>query len=159
MTTTVKRIPEGRESAVPYLSISNAAQALEFYESAFGAVVAERHNMPDGRIGHAEIRIGTAAVMLADEFPEMDFRSPTTLGGSPVGIHIYVEDVDALVARAEAAGAVVKRPPADQFYGDRASSLVDPYGHSWFFATHVEDVTPEEMARRAAAAAECAPDA
>ena len=104
---------------------------------------------PDGRIGHAEIRIGDAVVMLADEFPEMGFQSPQTLGGSPVNLMVYVQDVDAFVKQAEAAGATVQRPPADQFYGDRMATLTDPFGHSWSFATHIEDVSEAEMQRRA----------
>jgi PhnB protein len=107
---------------------------------------------PDGKVGHAEIKIGAALIMLADEFPEMGVRSPQSIGGSPVGIHVYVEDVDAVINRAVAAGAKVLRPVADQFYGDRSVTLEDPYGHRWFFATHIEDVPPEELKKRAEAA-------
>jgi PhnB protein len=144
----VKAIPEGYEGAVPYLSCKNAAGAIDFYKKAFGATELMRMAQPDGRVGHAEIQIGAARIMLADEFPEMGFRSPRSLGGSPVGIHIYVADVDALADRAVAAGATLLRPVADQFYGDRSATLEDPYGHRWFFATHKEDVSPEELRRR-----------
>ena len=151
MANTVKAIPEGSESATPYLSIKGAADAIEFYKKAFGATEIMRVAGPDGRIGHAELKIGKAKFMLADEYPEMGFLSPRTLGGSPVTIHVYVEDVDALAGRAEAAGAKVRRPVADQFYGDRAGQLEDPFGHVWHFATHKEDVSSEEMQKRAAA--------
>jgi len=151
MANTVKAIPEGFEGATPYLSIKGAADAIEFYKKAFGATETMRMAGPDGRIGHAEIKIGKANIMLADEHPEIGFLSPRTLGGSPVTIHIYVEDVDALAARAEAAGAKLKRPVADQFYGDRTGQFEDPFGHVWHFATHKEDVSREEMQKRAAA--------
>ncbi len=151
MTNTVKAIPEGSEGATPYLSIKGAADAIEFYKKAFGAQETMRMAGPDGRIGHAEIKIGKASIMLADEHPEIDFLSPTTLGGSPVTIHIYVEDVDALAVQAEAAGAKITRAVADQFYGDRAGVFKDPFGHVWHFATHKEDVSNEEMQKRVAA--------
>jgi PhnB protein len=152
MAATAKPIPDGYDAAIPYLSCTNATSALAFYEKAFGATVLMRMAAPDGKIGHAEIKIGNALVMLADEHPEMGFRSPKSIGGSPVGIHVYVPDVDALTKRAVAAGASVERPVADQFYGDRSVTLADPFGHRWFFATHVEDVAPEELRRRAEAA-------
>jgi PhnB protein len=152
MATTVKPIPDGYNQAIPYLSCKNAGSAIEFYKKAFGATELMRMASPDGKVGHAEIKIGDARIMIADEFPEMDVRSPQSLGGTPVGIHIYVTDVDALAQRAEAAGATVQRPVADQFYGDRSVTLGDPFGHRWFFATHKEDVPPEELQRRAAAA-------
>jgi PhnB protein len=129
--------------------VQSAAQAIDFYVRAFGAREAMRFAQPDGRIGHAEVRIGDAPVMLADEFPEMDFRSPKTLGGTSVHVLVYVADVDAFVRRAEAAGATVKRPPSDEFYGDRMATLEDPFGHTWSFASHIEDVPPDEMQRRA----------
>jgi PhnB protein len=151
MANRVKAIPEGFEGATPYLAIKGAADAIEFYKTAFGATETMRLSGPDGRVGHAELKIGKANIMLADEYPEMGFLSPRTLGGSPVTIHIYVEDVDALAAQAEASGAKVRRPVADQFYGDRAGQLEDPFGHVWHFATHKEDVSNEEMQRRAAA--------
>ncbi len=148
----VKPIPDGYDAAIPYLSSANAAAAIEFYTRAFGARELMRHASPDGRIGHAEVQIGNAKIMLADEYPEMGFVSPRTLGGSPVGLHVYVADVDAVVRQATAAGAKVLREPADQFYGDRAATLEDPDGHRWFFSTHIEDVSPEEIRRRGEAA-------
>ena len=151
MTGKVKAIPDDYPHATPYLSIRGAAKALEFYKQAFGAVEIMRLAQPDGRIGHAEIRIGKAPIMLADEFPEMDFRGPQSLGGTPVTIHLYVEDVDATVKRAVAAGATLQAPVKDEFYGDRSGRLIDPFGHRWNFATHKEDVSPEEMSKRAAA--------
>ncbi len=151
MAQTVKPIPEGFEGATPYLSVKGAAHAIEFYKKAFGATETLRMAGPDGRIGHAEIKIGKANIMLADENSEIGFLSPQTLGGTPVTIHLYVEDVDALAAQAVAAGAKVKRAVADQFYGDRSGSFEDPYGHSWHFATHTEDISNEEMQKRAAA--------
>jgi len=142
-------IPNEYRAATPYLCVKNAARALEFYKKAFGAK--ETMRMPQGdKIAHAEIRIGDAPVMLADEFPDMNFRSPQALGGSPVNILVYVDDVDRFVERAVKAGAKVTKPVADQFYGDRLGCLDDPFGHSWSFATHIEDVSPEEMQRRVA---------
>lgn len=152
MTSNIRPIPEGYHTATPYLIISGAAQALEFYKKAFGATEIMRMPGPDGKIGHAEIRIGDSPIMLADESPAMGARSPQSLGGSPVTLHLYVEDVDATFAQAVAAGATVQRPVADQFYGDRAGGIVDPFGHSWYIATHKEDVSPEELKKRAAAA-------
>src|SRR5262245_10619382 len=146
----VKAIPDEYRGATPYLSVKDGARALEFYKRAFGAREVMRIPMPGGKIGHAEIRIGDAPIMLADEAPEMNCRSPQALGGTPVNILVYVSDVDALVKKAEPAGAKVMRPPADQFYGDRMATLEDPFGHSWSFATHIEDVSPEEMQKRAA---------
>jgi PhnB protein len=151
MADKVKPIPDGYEGSIPYLYIKGAADAIEFYKKAFGAIEKERLTGPDGRVGHAEIRIGKACIMLADEFPEMGVLSPKTIGGSPVAIHLYVQDVDALAQQAEAAGAKVVRPVKTQFYGDRGGKFEDPFGHSWFLSTHVEDLTPEEMQRRAAA--------
>jgi PhnB protein len=150
MPVTVKPIPEEYRGATPYLCVRDGARAIDFYKKAFGAREVMRIPMAGDKIGHAELRVGDAPFMLADEFPEMNFRSPQALGGSPVNILIYVDDVDALAKRAEAAGAKILRPPADQFYGDRMTTLEDPYGHSWSFATHIEDVSPEEMRKRAA---------
>jgi PhnB protein len=147
----VKPIPAGYHTIIPYLSIKGAADAIEFYKKAFGATESMRMAQPDGRIGHAELQLGDSRVMLADEFPEMDFRSPRSMGGSPVHIHMYVEDVDTVVSRAVAAGAKVVRPVQDQFYGDRSGTVADPYGHVWHVSTHTEDVSPEEMRKRAAA--------
>jgi PhnB protein len=144
-----KPIPEGYEGATPYLSIRGAAKAIDFYKQAFGAIELMRMDQPDGRVAHAEIAIGKARIMIADEFPEIGFRSPETIGGSPVIIHLYVEDVDSVVERAKQAGATVTRPPNDEFYGDRLAQLTDPFGHVWSFATHIEDVSPDEMQRRA----------
>lgn len=146
-----KPIPDGYPGATPYLCVRNAAAAIEFYKTAFGATESMRIGDPAGKIGHAEIRIGSAPIMLSDEFPEMGVVSPQTLGGSPVGIHLYVEDVDALAGRAVAAGAKVLRPVEDQFYGDRAGKLEDPFGHAWWLSTRKEDMSPEEMKKRAAA--------
>lgn len=153
MPSTVKPIPEGYHSVTPYLIIKGAAEAIEFYKKAFGATELLRIPGPGGTIGHAEIKIGDSPVMLADEFPDMGYRSPTGLGGSPVSLMIYVEDVDAVFARSIAAGAKEDRPVEDKFYGDRAGSLSDPFGHIWHIATHKEDVSDEEMSKRAAAAA------
>jgi PhnB protein len=153
MPSPVKPIPDGYHAVTPYLHVKGAARAIEFYERAFGARLLYRIDQPDGRVGHAELQIGDSRVMLADEFPEMGVRSPQAVGGTPVTIHLYVPDVDATVARAVAAGATLSRPVADQFYGDRNGGLVDPFGHVWFVATHVEDVPPEEISRRAAEAA------
>ena len=151
MAKKVKPIPDQYRGATPYLSVAQAERAIDFYKQAFGAREVMRVPMPGGKIGHAEIRIGDAPIMLADEVPEMNCRSPRSLGGTPVNILVYVPDVDALVRQAEAAGAKVVRPPADQFYGDRMAMLEDPFGHSWSFATHIEDVAAEEMQKRAAA--------
>lgn len=146
MTETARPIPENRAGAIPYLSIRSAGEALEFYKEAFGA-----HELfriaHDGKIGHAEIEIGTALVMLSDESPEFDALSPVAVGGTPVVIHLYVADVDAFTEKAIAAGLKVLRPVADQFYGDRGGKFEDPFGHRWWIATHKEDVSPEEMKR------------
>lgn len=147
-----KPIPEGYHTLTPYLSIRNAAAALDFYKRAFGADETFRIAGADGKIGHAEIRIGDSAIMLSDEFPEMGAKSPETIGGSPVMLHLYVEDVDALVDRAVKAGGKLERPVADQFYGDRGGMITDPFGHRWWIATHVEDVPPDELERRSKAA-------
>jgi PhnB protein len=147
----VKPIPDGYHTATPYLIIRGAAEALDFYRRAFGATELLRVPMPGGKIGHAEIKIGDSIIMLADEAPEMDARSPQALGGTPVGIMLYVEDVDSRFPQAVAAGAKVIKPLADQFYGDRSGTLLDPYGHKWTIATHKEDVSPEEIDKRLAA--------
>ncbi|MBL0313122.1 MAG: VOC family protein [Holophagaceae bacterium] len=151
MPNNVKPIPEGYHSVTPYLIVHGAANALDFYKRAFGAVELFRMEAPEGRIGHAEIRIGDSHIMLADEHPEMGAKSPETLGGSPVSLMLYVQDVDQVFAQAVEAGAGVERPLADQFYGDRTGGLKDPFGHVWFVATHIEDVPPEELDRRAKA--------
>jgi PhnB protein len=142
--------PESYHSVTPYLICRNADAAIDFYKRAFGAKVTVRMG-DDKKVGHAELKIGDSIVMLADEFPERGARSPQTVGGSPVQLLLYVPDVDAAVKQAAAAGAKVTRPAADQFYGDRTAGIEDPFGHMWYLATHIEDVTPEEMKRRAAA--------
>ena len=152
MSSEVKSIPDGYHSVTPYLVVDGGARAIEFYKQAFGATELFRMEGPDGRIGHAEIKIGDSHVMLADEHPEINARSPQAFGGSPVSLMLYVEDVDATVGRAVEAGAKLIRPVADQFYGDRTGGVTDPFGHFWYVATHVEDVPPEELKRRAAAA-------
>jgi PhnB protein len=146
----VKPIPDGYHSVTPYLSINGAAEAIEFYKNAFGATELFRMGGPDGKVGHAELQIGSSKIMLADEHPEIDFRSPKALGGSPVTLHLYIEDVDAVFNRAVAAGATVTRPLTNEFYGDRVAGLTDPYGHTWHLATHIEDVSSDEMAARMA---------
>jgi PhnB protein len=151
-----KPIPEGYHSVTPYLIISGAADAIEFYKKAFGATELFRFPAPDGKIGHAEIKIGDSPIMLADEFAEMGYKSPQTLGGSPVSIMIYVADVDTVFNQAVAAGGKVQRPVKDQFYGDRSGTLEDPFGHVWHVTTHKEDVSVEEMERRAKAASAAA---
>lgn len=148
MTSRVKPIPEGHHTVTPYLAIKGAAQALEFYKRAFGATETYRLMLPDGRVGHAEIRLGDSLIMLADEFPEYGGKAPGTLGGSPVSLHLYVEDVDAFVKKAVAAGATENKPVTDQFYGDRSGQLEDPFGHQWWVATHKEDVPQAEMQKR-----------
>ena len=152
MTSKPKPIPDGYHTATPYLIVNGGAQAIEFYKKAFGATELMRMPQPGGKIGHAEIKIGDSPIMLADESPDVGARSPQSIGGSPVSIMLYVEDVDRIFSQAVAAGAKVKRPVADQFYGDRTGGVEDPFGHLWYIATHVEDVSPEEMKKRAAAA-------
>jgi PhnB protein len=150
MPTKGKPIPEGYHTITPYLSIKGAADAIDFYKRAFGATEIMRFAQPDGRIGHAEVRIGDSRVMLADEFPDMDFRSPHAIGGSPVHLHMYVDNSDAVVDQAVGAGAKLVRPVQDQFYGDRSGSVADPYGHVWHVSTHKEDLSMEELQKRAA---------
>jgi PhnB protein len=146
-----KPIPEGYHNVTPYLVVKGAAAAIEFYKQVFGAVEIMRMPQPDGRVGHAELKFGDSFVMLADEFPEMDIVGPKTLGNSPVGLLLYVDDVDKTVDRAVANGATIKKPVADQFYGDRTGTIEDSWGHKWTIAVHLEDVSPEEMQRRMAA--------
>ena len=153
MPNKTKPIPDGYHAITPYLAIKGAAQAIEFYKKAFGASEVMRFPQPDGRVGHAEIKIGDSRVMLADEFPEMDFLSPHARGGSAVHLHVYVEDVDGVFKQAVAAGAREVRPVQDQFYGDRLGTVADPYGHVWHVSTHKEDLSMEELQKRAAAAA------
>jgi PhnB protein len=144
-------IPADDTGATPYISVRGGVRAIEFYQRAFGALETLRFPAPDGRIGHAELRIGKARFMLADEYPEIGFVGPETLGGSGVMICLYVEDVDAFAARAIEAGATLVKPISDQFHGDRVAQLRDPFGHRWSFSSRIEDVSPEEMLRRAAA--------
>src|SRR5258706_10777098 len=141
-------IPKGYHAVTAYLSVQNAAQALEYYKRAFAAKELVRMPMPDGKVGHAEIQIGDSHVMLADEMPSMGFVSPPARGGTTVQLHLYVRDVDATVEKALAAGGKLTRPIEDKFYGDRAGTVEDPYGHVWYIATHKEDVPPKEMKRR-----------
>ena len=145
-------VPDGYRTATPYLIVKGAAEAIDFYKRAFGATEMLRMADPQGRVGHAEIKIGDSVIMLADEHPAMGYRGPRSLGGSSVSILLYLEDVDAVFERAVKAGAKARRPVANQFYGDRSGTLEDPFGHMWTVATHVEDVPPEEMKRRAEAA-------
>jgi PhnB protein len=151
MANKVQPVPAGYHTATPYLIVKGAGKALDYYKKAFGAEEIMRFAMPDGQIGHAEIKIGDSQIMLADESPEMGISSPPTIGGSPVAIMLYVADVDAFAKRAVAAGGKLTRPIEDKFYGDRAGSLTDPFGHHWHIATHKEDVSVEEMMKRAKA--------
>src|SRR4029453_4536491 len=152
MANNVNPIPEAYRGATPYLSVKDATDAIEFYKRAFGAREVIRVRQPDGKVAHAELRIGDAPIMLADEFPEINFRSPESIGGTPVNILIYFTDVDVLVDQATAAGAKLMRPVEDQSYGARVGVLEDPFGHSWSFATRIDDVSPENIQKRAAAA-------
>jgi PhnB protein len=145
----VKKVPEGYHSITPYLVIKGAAAAIDYYKKVFGATERMRMDGPAGTIGHAELVIGDSTVMLADEFPDMGHRSPKSMGGTPVSLVLYLDDVDTVFKRAVDAGARSVRPVENQFYGDRMGTLEDPFGHMWSIATHVEDVPPEEMKRRA----------
>ncbi|GAC1532138.1 MAG: Dot/Icm type IV secretion system effector PhnB [Acidimicrobiales bacterium] len=149
---TVNPIPDGYPRVIPYLSVEGASEAIEFYIQVFGAKERIRMAGPDDKIGHAELEIGESVIMLADVFPDMGGQSPKTIGGTPVTVMVYVEDVDAVYERAVGAGATAEGGVENQFYGDRVGRFVDPFGHKWFVATHVEDVPPEEMDKRAAAA-------
>lgn len=142
---------DGYHTATPYLIVNDAARAIEFYKHAFGAAELMRISAPGGKVGHAEIQIGDSRIMLADEAPQCDARSPQSIGGTPVSLMLYLEDVDAVVARAVSLGAKVLMPIKDQFYGDRSGTIADPFGHKWTIATHTEDVPPEELEKRAAA--------
>jgi len=147
----VPTIPPGYHAITPYLIVDNAAAAIDFYKQAFGGTELFRLADPSGKIGHAEVQFGDARIMLADEFPDMGIRGPKSIGGTPVSILLYVDDVDAVYAQAVAAGATGQRGVQDQFYGDRSGMLTDPFGHTWAVATHKEDVSPEEMQKRFAA--------
>lgn len=146
----VKAIPDNYPQVMPYLIVDGAGEAIEFYKTVFGATERMRLDGPDGRIGHAELQIGEAVIMLADENPGMNIEGPKSVGGTPVTIHVYVENVDAAFERAVQAGAKSLRAVEDQFYGDRSGQFEDPYGHRWNVATHVEDISEDEMLRRAA---------
>ena len=148
----VKPIPDGYPQVIPYLSIDGASAAIDFYTTVLGAKERMRMDAPGGKIGHAELEIGDSVIMLADTFPEMGGQSPKSIGGTPVSVMLYVEDVDSVFERALANGAKEERKVENQFYGDRAGQFEDPFGHKWFVATHVEDVPPDEMAKRAAEA-------
>jgi len=144
-----KPIPEGYHSVTPYLIIKGATEAIDFYKKAFGATELFRMPAPEGKIGHAEIKIGDSPIMLADESPEMGYKSPQSLGGSPISIMIYVADVDTVFKQAIAAGGKEQRPVKDQFYGDRSGTLEDPFGHAWSIATHKQDLTSDQIAANA----------
>ena len=144
----VKPIPAGYHSVTPYLIVRGAAEAIDFYRKAFGAVELFRFPSPDGKIGHAEIKIGDSPIMMSDEYPDMGYKGPQSIGGSPVSLMIYVADVDSLFNQAVDAGATVKEALQDKFYGDRIGTVIDPFGHVWHLATHKEDVSMEEMQAR-----------
>ena len=141
----VKPIPDGFHSLTPHIVVKGAAKAMDFYKKAFGAEELGRHAMPDGSIMHALMRIGDSMLMLNDEFPQMGAKGPATIGGTPVTLHIYVQDVDKSWQQAVAAGATVTMPLADQFWGDRYGIVTDPFGHHWSIATHKVDLTPDQM--------------
>ncbi len=148
----VQPIPDGYRRVTPYLHIDGAGAAIAFYADVLGATERMRMPAPDGKIGHAELEIGDSVIMISDESPEMGIRGPRAIGGTPVVLSVYVEDVDAVFDRAVKAGAKALRPVEDQFYGDRSGTFEDPFGHMWNVATHVEDVPPDEMEKRAAEA-------
>lgn len=150
-TKAVKAVPDGYHTVTPYLIVRGGAAAVDFYRKAFGAEELFRIDMGGGKLGHAEMRIGDSIVMLADEHPEQGYKAPQAYGGTPVSLALYCEDVDARVQQALAAGAKLLRPVQDQFYGDRSGTVVDPFGHVWTIATRIEDLTAEEIGRRAAA--------
>jgi PhnB protein len=147
----VKPIPDNYPQVVPYLCVNGASAAIDFYRAVFGATERMRMAEPDGRLGHAELEIGRGVIMLSDEFPDLGVRAPKTIGGTPVTISLYVENVDDVFTRAVDAGAIALRPVTDQFYGDRAGQFEDPFGHRWSVATRIEDLSPHDMAERAAA--------
>lgn len=148
---SAKAIPNGYPAITPYLVVEGAGRAIDFYKDIFGATERMRMMGPQGRVGHAELSIGGSLLMLTDACPEMKIFAPASGGGPPVGMHLYIEDVDAVVARVVAAGAKIEREVVTTFYGDRTGSIMDPFGHHWHVATHVEDVSPEEIQRRMAA--------
>jgi len=152
MADKVKPVPDGYHTATPYLIVKGAAKAIEFYKQAFGATEVERMEMPDGKIAHAEIKIGDSIIMLGDEALQHGTRGPKSLGGSPCGLYLYVENVDETFNRAITAGATVTMAVKDQFYGDRNGSLVDPFGHTWYVATRQENLSMDEIRQRVPAA-------
>jgi PhnB protein len=152
MSNGVKPIPDGMHTVTPHLIVKGAGEALEFYKTALGAEEVLRMPGPDGRVMHAEFKIGDSLVFMCEEYPDMGCKSPLALGGSPVTLNLAVADCDAAFNRAVGAGATVRMPPADMFWGDRFGKLTDPFGHAWGLATHKEDVSPEEMKKRAQAA-------
>jgi PhnB protein len=152
MAGKVNAIPPGYHSITPYLVVNEASRAIEFYKQAFGAKETVRMGGPGGKVGHAELKIGDSMLMLSDEMPGSGTRSPQSLGGSPVSIFMYVESVDSVFNQAVKAGVKADMPPQDMFWGDRFGKLTDPFGHSWAIATHIEDVAPQEMEKRAQAA-------
>ena len=149
----VKPIPDNYPQVTPYLCVDGADAAIAFYATVFGATVRMRLDGPDGKVGHCELQLGTGVIMLSDEYPEMGILGPTAIGGTPVTVSVYVNDVDAVFAAAVAHGATEQRAVQDQFYGDRSGQFLDPWGHRWSVSTHIEDISPEEMERRAAQAA------
>ncbi len=149
----VNPIPDGYPRVTPYLIVDDASAAIDFYTSVLGATERMRMEGPDGKVGHAELGVGDSVIMLADEHPEMDARGPKTVGGTPVSLHVYVEDADSVFKRAIESGAEALRPVEDKFYGDRSGTFEDPFGHHWHVATHVEEVPPDEMSKRATEAA------
>lgn len=151
MPSKVNPVPDGYHTLTPYLTLTNAAAAIEFYKQAFGAQEIMRMDGPPGLIGHAELRIGDSVIMLSDEMPQGSTRSPQSLGGTTGSVFLYVDDVDTMFQQAVSAGAKAEMPPTDMFWGDRFGKLSDPFGHSWAMATHMEDVPPEEMEQRAQA--------
>ena len=151
MSEKIKPIPEGPRAITPYLNVTGADAAIDFYKKAFGAVETIRLIGPDGRVGHAELEISGTPIMLSEEYAEMNVVSPKTLGGTPVGIHLLVEDADAVFGRAVSLGATEINPVKDQFYGERSGKLKDPFGHVWYISKRIEEMTPQEMVRRAEA--------
>ena len=148
MSSKVRPVPQERQSVTPYLTIKNAGAAIDFYKQVFGATEKMRLAEPDGKVGHAEIEIGNARIMISDEYPEIDVLGPQTRGGTTAGFHILVDDVDAVFNAAVAAGAIVQKAVSDQFYGERSGKLADPFGHVWYIATIKEELTDEEVQQR-----------
>jgi uncharacterized glyoxalase superfamily protein PhnB len=152
MATEVKTVPDGFHTITPALVVRDAARAIEFYQNAFGAEIVVKLDGPGGAVMHAELKIGNSMLMLSDEFPDWGAVGPQTIGGSPVTLCLYVDDCDAIFSRAVEAGATAKMPPSDQFWGDRYGKLEDPFGHAWSVATHIKDMTQEEVEKAATAA-------